>query len=79
LYPNPAGHGLTLNGRDLQRYSRIRVHDVTGKIVESIPYVFVQEALTIDLSEYRDGIYFLTLSGSDPHASTTMKFLVRNN
>jgi len=79
LYPNPAGSGLTLNGRGLQRYSRIRVHDVTGKIFQSIPYINTGEALTIDVSEYRDGIYFLTLSGSDPDITTTMKFLVRNN
>ena len=79
LYPNPALQGLTLSGRDMQHYSQIRVHDVTGRVMRNIHCQGAQEALTIDLSDIRDGIYFITLSGSDPHEITTMKFLVRNN
>ena len=37
VYPNPVRHVLTLQGRDLQNYSSVSIHDITGKIIQSIP------------------------------------------
>jgi arylsulfatase A len=76
LYPNPVGHLLTLQGRDLPYYSSVSIHDITGKIIQIIPVKNVKYMIRIDTSEYHHGIYLLTLSGSDKLENRTLKFIV---
>ena len=79
LYPNPVRHVLTLQGRDLSDYSSVSIHDITGKIIQSIPLKDLRNVIKIDTSEYHHGIYLLTLSGSDKLENRTVKFIVGKN
>jgi hypothetical protein len=79
LYPNPVRHVLTLEGGDLPNYSSVSIHDITGKIIQSISLKGLKNMIKIDTSEYHHGIYLLTLSGSDKLENRTLKFLVTKN
>ena len=79
VYPNPVAQLLTLNGRDLQHYSKVSIYDMTGRIIQSINLKDLNDHIEIDTSEYHNGIYFLTLSGSDQFENTSVKFLVGKN
>jgi arylsulfatase A-like enzyme len=76
LFPNPAGKTLTLEARELAQYSKVVIHDVTGKLIQRIPVSKANGRLQIDTSVYPEGIYFLTLSGSQTRNDLSMKFMV---
>jgi len=65
IYPNPASEtvNIALNGASVET---IRVMDIQGRIVETILQDNKQQIITIPVSNYRAGVYFVQLqSGSD--------------
>lgn len=58
LHPNPTNGALTLVGTALSRARLVRVHDVQGRLVRSIP-VEAATRMTLDLSDLPPGVHVL--------------------
>lgn len=78
LYPNPSSDYLHLQlDPDPQGTANVRITDMLGKTLyqQSIPGGTSQEVLTIPVSDWQDGLYFISIiEGNQTH---TGKFLVR--
>ena len=68
LYPNPTSSQVMLEFADARRIKQILVHDLTGRQImqRSDP----NEKETIDLSEYKSGMYFISIQ-TDKEVFTT--------
>ena len=71
IYPNPASDKLYLDLINMDD-PQILIYDLTGQIIESI-HLESGDVLSIDISNYVNGIYFLSLS--DEFGSRTVKFI----
>lgn len=69
LYPNPANETVTIMV-DLNTYSRIRIYDVTGKIILDKPATIGIEQL--DVSTWEAGIYAVELTGENAIANSKL-------
>ena len=61
IYPNPASDfvGITMNSSNIKE---IKVMDLTGRILETIPVQRGEDNIRINVSGYPSGIYFLSFS-----------------
>ncbi len=66
IYPNPASNFITVSG--LTGSQKYQVFNVLGKEVGN---GFISEAHTIDIANFKKGLYFLKLEGHD-----TLKFII---
>jgi hypothetical protein len=62
ISPNPTNSRFTIHTLDEQSRSKITVMNLSGQVVKSIDSVN-QESITIDLSNYPDGLYTVNLPG----------------
>jgi len=66
VYPNPAAENIYIN---LPRQSQLRVFDVTGR--EVLSTTASSESLTIDVSGFEKGVYYLQIHHKGQYASRT--------
>ncbi len=64
IYPNPASNSITVDFKENQRFDKIVLTDLQGKIVFQNDKI-AELNQTIDLSKLTSGIYMLNLSGTD--------------
>jgi hypothetical protein len=60
LYPNPASHQVVVTG-DLLTTTRIRLIDASGKLTWDKQIVNNTGSISIDLSPFQPGVYFLQI------------------
>lgn len=66
IYPNPASNIISIKGKDLQHYS---LYNIDGKIVKKF---YNLNSKSIDLSEFKSGIYFLKNENDE-----VLRFLIK--
>lgn len=74
IYPNPTDGLIHLKWN--QTYEHIRIHDMLGNEVFESGLGAVNKELTVDLSGYDDGIYFVQLTGKSSH---TIRKIIKGN
>src|SRR4030095_6681376 len=63
LYPNPASHQVIVTG-DFATTNRIRLIDASGKLAWAKTIVNNTGTVTIDLSSFQPGVYFLQIENT---------------
>jgi uncharacterized protein (TIGR02145 family) len=66
IYPNPTSGIITIgNLAGFQSLTGLEITDITGKIVFQLSINHQQSSIELDLSELKNGVYFINLSGKD--------------
>ncbi len=60
-YPNPTIDSITLESEELTALASINVSDSNGVVLQTIPLVNELNSIVIDMSNYSQGVYMLTL------------------
>jgi hypothetical protein len=66
IYPNPTNNYLTINIPALISKTAIELLDVQGRIIKKINHA--QEKQTIDVSDWRKGVYLVRIFNEKHHA-----------
>jgi subtilisin family serine protease len=76
LFPNPASNNLNIYFYDINTIHGFEIIDLQGKILKTIDLheKATNQLISIDLSEFKNGIYFVHSSGQIP---STKKFIVQ--
>lgn len=64
VYPNPTTGVVNVQFMNITGESNLEVRDMHGRLLAELPVNNLTENLTVDLSNYDRGMYFLNLSGS---------------
>ncbi len=67
IYPNPSGEAFSIRHATERGVSALRITDVTGKMIASLPYT---ADMMIPVGAYRNGIYFVSLYQGDLYLET---------
>ena len=73
LYPNPALNNITIATK-LINNSRIKIYDVTGKLVASEQ--FNKASITLSVSDFNNGLYFYNINDVNRNVLYANKFVV---
>jgi uncharacterized repeat protein (TIGR01451 family) len=73
MYPNPAGHSVTIAMKNEVLVKRISVYNTLGQLVMDIPARFSGASLTTDISGLTAGTYIVEIIGE--HGKTSKKLL----
>jgi hypothetical protein len=73
VFPNPAQDQITFN-LDASKVNSIIIYDITGRLIESSP--ISSDHITINTSDYPDGIYFYSFFDKKKNAVNRGKFSV---
>ncbi len=66
IYPNPSTGIITIgNLTAFENLSTLEITDITGKIVFKLSINHQQSSIELDLSELKNGVYFISFSGKD--------------
>jgi len=60
-YPNPAKNKTVINVEFTSSEAVLRIYNVLGKLVEEIIISSDQKRITLDVSDYQDGIYLYSI------------------
>ena len=71
IYPNPSNGIFTINDATRSyRRLQVKITDITGKIIYTNHYSLITNHLNIDISNFENGIYFLTIFSENYYSST---------
>jgi hypothetical protein len=73
IYPNPSSAKFILELNNPEKYSVLRIYDITGKVIFND--AIKEEKTEVDLSSFANGIYLLQVSSGEKLIS---KKLVKN-
>ena len=62
LYPNPARDVLNIEMQQTLDMGEIQITSISGRLIEQVP-LYKQSKITIDVSQYKKGIYFISVKG----------------
>jgi hypothetical protein len=70
VYPNPASEALTIEFRNTLKKDQLQVFNSLGVLIQEIE---VQETITIDISDFPKGLYFIRLKNDQQKAQKFVK------
>lgn len=74
LYPNPANQYIQLLvPNNYGRISSFKVYSVAGSVIDEKTFAENQESLRYDISQFKNGIYFMEISGENKRS--VIKFI----
>jgi Secretion system C-terminal sorting domain/Reeler domain len=76
VFPNPASDYLFLANNHSVKFDRLRVYDLSGKLIYELEDSNFETQVKFDLSNFAKGMYFLKLSMNNEELGAT-KFVVK--
>jgi len=77
VFPNPARDQLNLTMSDLEEPVQLRIHNALGHLVKTIPKQNIGTGISIDLTDFENGLYLLSVFKNQSRVSTK-RFLVEH-
>ncbi len=77
LFPNPARDQLNLTMSDLEEPVQLKLYNVFGHLVKTIPKQSINNGISIDLTGFENGLYLLSVFQNQSKV-VTKRFLVEH-
>ena len=71
-YPNPAKNKTVINVEFTSNEGVLRIYNVLGKLVEEIVISSDQKRITLDVSDYKEGIYLYSIEADGQKVTKRM-------
>lgn len=75
IYPNPTSEKLTVESSQLVSETIISIYDIQGKMLFSEKMLPNKKAMTVDVSSFENGVYFVKISSE---GNSAIKKLIKN-
>ena len=71
-YPNPAKNKTLINVEFTSNEATLRIYNVLGKLIEEIIVSSEDKRITLDVSDYQDGIYLYSIEADGQKVTRRM-------
>ena len=79
VYPNPAGDYALVELSTIYGEAKLKIYDNIGQLIQSISVDKGEQLISLDLSEYAEGLYFLNIETQERDVRISTPFVVARN